>query len=330
MSNTNGKELIDQICRNYNCTLTGQLLIKTIGNLFNILPNKYNCYFTYEVQPKNTNSDVVITWWFDNNGDLDWVECTFENFNKKPTIILRTIPNNQPAITNDYCLSDYEDRPEVMYDFIKEFILTIVGTRKLVRVTNNKPMKDDVVEEPVTQTTKKKSVTWSDIKETILEEIKTEKSKKRISWNQYFMEMCDLVAKRSTCIRRQVGAVIVKDNHILSTGYNGAPKNVPHCADTGGCVRSKLGIKSGTHQEICKAAHAEQNAIAQAACKGISLEGAVLYCNTRPCSICTRIIINAGITKVYYKEHYPDELSDYFAKHANLELIKLEDNHYAD
>ena len=144
MSNTNGKELIDQICRNYNCTLTGQLLIKTIGNLFNILPNKYNCYFTYEVQPKNTNSDVVITWWFDNNGDLDWVECTFENFNKKPTIILRTIPNNQPAITNDYCLSDYEDRPEVMYDFIKEFILTIVGTRKLVRVTNNKPMKDDV------------------------------------------------------------------------------------------------------------------------------------------------------------------------------------------
>lgn len=307
MSNTNGKELIDQIFREYNCTCTGRLIVKTIGELFSALPEKFNRYFTYEVRPKGTKHDVIVTWWFDNGYEPDWVECILTKFNSNNAeIILTTIPNNQPAITNTFILNEYQDRTEVMYMFIKEFITAIVGSRKLIRVTNNKPMKEDE------STVKTNSV-----------EIKPTTKDTRISWHQYFMEMCDLVAKRSTCLRRKVGAVLVKDNQVLSTGYNGAPKHVSHCADRGGCMRQKLNIPSGKQQELCMASHAEMNAIAQAACMGIKVEGAILYCNTRPCSICTRIIINAGIKEVYYREYYPDEFSDQLFKEAGIKLEQL-------
>lgn len=128
----------------------------------------------------------------------------------------------------------------------------------------------------------------------------------RISWPYYFMEMAELVAKRSTCIRRQVGAVAVKNNHIVSTGYNGAPAGQKHCLDLG-CLRNELEIPSGEKHEICRAVHAEQNIICQAALHGISLEGAILFCTTQPCSICAKLIVNAGIEKVIYKIGYPDE-----------------------
>jgi dCMP deaminase len=129
----------------------------------------------------------------------------------------------------------------------------------------------------------------------------------RPSWDEYFIELAYFVARRSTCTRRQVGAVIVKDKHILATGYNGAPKGIAHCLDTG-CLRDKLGIPSGTRHEICMASHAEQNAIIQAAYHGIAIKDAVIYCTTHPCSICSKMIINAGIKKIYYVEGYPDEL----------------------
>ncbi len=129
----------------------------------------------------------------------------------------------------------------------------------------------------------------------------------RPSWDEYFIELAYFVARRSTCTRRQVGAVIVKDKHVLATGYNGAPKGIAHCLDTG-CLRDKLGIPSGTRHEICMASHAEQNAIIQAAYHGIAIKDSVIYCTTHPCSICAKMIINAGIKKVFFVEGYPDDL----------------------
>ncbi len=144
----------------------------------------------------------------------------------------------------------------------------------------------------------------------------------RPSWDEYFIELAYFVARRSTCIRRQVGAVIVKDKHILATGYNGAPKGIAHCLDTG-CLRDKLGIPSGTRHEICMASHAEQNAIIQAAYHGIAIKDSVIYCTTHPCSICAKMIINAGIKKIYYVEGYPDELGKKLLDEAGIERIKL-------
>ncbi len=144
----------------------------------------------------------------------------------------------------------------------------------------------------------------------------------RPSWDEYFIELAYFVARRSTCLRRQVGAVIVKDKHILATGYNGAPKGIAHCLDTG-CLRDKLGIPSGTRHEICMASHAEQNAIIQAAYHGIAIKDAVIYCTTHPCSICAKMIINAGIKKIYYVEGYPDELGKKLLDEAGIERIKL-------
>lgn len=145
---------------------------------------------------------------------------------------------------------------------------------------------------------------------------------KRISVDEYFMEMCDLVAKRSTCLRRQIGAVIVKDGHIVSTGYNGAPRNVEHCLDIG-CIRIKENIPSGTHAESCMALHAEQNAILQCAYHGKSSKDAIIYVNTQPCIICAKMIINAGIKKVIYRGDYPDPSALEMLKKGGVEVIKF-------
>jgi len=129
---------------------------------------------------------------------------------------------------------------------------------------------------------------------------------KRPSWDAYFMQITELVATRATCLRRKVGAIIVKDKRILATGYNGPPSGLPHCDELGGCLRDKLNVPSGERHEISRAVHAEQNAIAQAAENGISTKGAVMYCTNLPCSICMRIIIDAGIKKIsrYQQLHF--------------------------
>ena len=131
----------------------------------------------------------------------------------------------------------------------------------------------------------------------------------RPTWDEYFMEMAELTAKRATCARRQVGAFIVRDNRAVATGYNGAPRGLAHCEEIGGCMRQKLGIPSGQRHELCYAVHAEQNAIIQAAKLGVSIEGATLYCTHQPCILCAKMIVNSGISRVVYGEGYPDEFS---------------------
>jgi dCMP deaminase len=122
------------------------------------------------------------------------------------------------------------------------------------------------------------------------------------------MEITRLVATRSTCLRRQVGAILVKDRNILATGYNGVPSGISHC-DVTGCLRERLKIPSGERHELCRGLHAEQNAIIQAARHGINIDGATLYCTTMPCIICTKMIINAGIRDIVYGDGYADELA---------------------
>ncbi|MGQ9682851.1 MAG: deoxycytidylate deaminase [Anaerolineae bacterium] len=142
---------------------------------------------------------------------------------------------------------------------------------------------------------------------------------KRPSWDDYFMDIAQHVATRSTCLRRQVGAVIVKDKRILATGYNGAPRGLPHC-DVTGCIRDKLGIPSGQRLDICRALHAEQNALLQAALHGVSVAGSTIYINVQPCFTCAKMIINAGIARVVCAQTYPDELARSFLAEAGLEL----------
>lgn len=146
---------------------------------------------------------------------------------------------------------------------------------------------------------------------------------KRPSWDEYFMEMAVLTAKRSTCLRRQVGAVIVKDRHVVASGYNGAPTGLAHCDEMGGCLRQQLEVPSGQRHELCRALHAEQNAIIQAAAQGNSINGASIYVTNHPCIICAKMIINAGIKKVYIKESYPDEMAADILKEAGLEIVML-------
>ena len=149
----------------------------------------------------------------------------------------------------------------------------------------------------------------------------------RPSWDEYFMDMAALTAKRSTCLRRQVGAVIVQDKHIVATGYNGAPRGIKHCGEReGGCLREELGVPSGEKHELCRALHAEQNAIIQAAFHGVSINGADLYCTHLPCSICMKMIINAGITRVSYIEGYPDELSFQMINESGIVLHHFTEN----
>ncbi len=142
-------------------------------------------------------------------------------------------------------------------------------------------------------------------------------------WNKRFMELTEHIATWSSCLRRQVGAVIVKEKRIMTTGYNGAPAGVNTCVERGECLREKLNIPSGTHAETCYAAHAEQNAIIQAAREGISLKGCVLYCTHQPCVVCAKMIINAGIKEVIYKEGYPDEFSMKILNEAGVKLTKF-------
>lgn len=144
----------------------------------------------------------------------------------------------------------------------------------------------------------------------------------RPEWNEYFMEIAALVARRSTCLRRAVGAVLVKDKRILATGYNGAPSGIRHCAELG-CLRESMQVASGERHELCRGIHAEQNAIIQAAYHGVAIQGAALYCTNLPCSICTKMLINAGIQKIFYRAGYADGLSrDLFAE-ANIEAVQI-------
>ncbi len=143
----------------------------------------------------------------------------------------------------------------------------------------------------------------------------------RMSWDEYFMEMAKLASKRSTCLRRKTGAVLVKDNRVIATGYNGAPKGLPHCSEVG-CVREELKVPSGQRHELCRGLHAEQNAIIQAAVFGVSTKGATLYCTTFPCSICAKMIINAEIKEVVYDDEYEDELSRKMLLEAGVKVRK--------
>ena len=147
----------------------------------------------------------------------------------------------------------------------------------------------------------------------------------RPTWDQYFMAITRLVAQRSTCLRRKVGAILVKGKRILCTGYNGAPAGLQHCLEIG-CLREKLGIRSGERHELCRALHAEQNVLIQAAYHGIAVKGAVLYCTNLPCSICTKMLINAGIRKIYFQEGYPDDMSRQMLDEAAVELVQLDEN----
>lgn len=146
----------------------------------------------------------------------------------------------------------------------------------------------------------------------------------RPSWDAYFIGIAKLVAMRSTCLRRQVGAVIVKERHILTTGYNGTPKDIAHCEDTG-CLRERLKIPSGERHELCRGLHAEQNALLQAALYGISLKEAVLYCTNQPCIICAKMIINAGIKEIVILDGYPDQMAYDMLKEAGIKVRKVDD-----
>ena len=146
---------------------------------------------------------------------------------------------------------------------------------------------------------------------------------KRLSWDEYFMQMAELTAKRSTCLRRQVGAVIVKNRHIIATGYNGAPRGLKHCDELGGCLRQQLGVPSGQRHELCRALHAEQNAIIQAATLGQSIEDGTIYVTHQPCVICAKMIINAGIKRIVVRETYPDEMATEILDEAGIRVIHL-------
>ena len=151
---------------------------------------------------------------------------------------------------------------------------------------------------------------------------KEAKTKKRPSWDEYFLSIAKLVATRSTCLRRNVGAVVVKNKQVLATGYNGAPSGIVHCEEVG-CMREKLGVPSGQRHELCRALHAEQNAFLQAARHGISLNGGILYITTQPCSICAKMIINVGITKVVIEGDYPDEMALEFLEEGGVEMVVM-------
>ena len=144
----------------------------------------------------------------------------------------------------------------------------------------------------------------------------------RPSYDEYFMEMAYVVSKRSTCLRRKVGAILVKDKHILSTGYNGAPKGLKHCSELG-CLRENLNVPSGERHELCRGLHAEQNAIIQAAVFGVSIKDSVLYCTNTPCVVCVKMLINAGVKEIVYSGDYPDELAKKILDESNIKIRNL-------
>ena len=143
----------------------------------------------------------------------------------------------------------------------------------------------------------------------------------RPSWEDYFMDIARLVASRSTCLRRQVGAVIVKDKNVLTTGYNGTPSGVRHCQETG-CLREKLQVPSGQRHELCRGLHAEQNAIIQAAKHGVNISGGTLFCTNAPCVICAKMLINAGLNRIVYLEGYPDDLARELLLESGIEVFE--------
>jgi dCMP deaminase len=143
----------------------------------------------------------------------------------------------------------------------------------------------------------------------------------RPAWDEYFLDIVDLVAKRATCLRRKVGAALVRDRRILSTGYNGAPSGLRHCLSIG-CLREQKKVPSGERHELCRGLHAEQNAIIQAALHGVSVKGATLYCTNHPCTICAKMIINAGIVRIVVKGDYRDDLAAEMLAEAGIEVIR--------
>ncbi|OHD64819.1 MAG: cytidine deaminase [Spirochaetes bacterium RBG_13_51_14] len=148
----------------------------------------------------------------------------------------------------------------------------------------------------------------------------------RPGWDDYFMRLAEDVASRSTCIRRGVGAIIVKDKRILSTGYNGAPTGISHCTEES-CLRTKYNVPSGERHELCRGLHAEQNAVIQAAFHGVSINNATIYITHQPCSICTKMLINAGIKKIICKSPYRDPLAEEMVRESEIELILFNNNH---
>ena len=144
----------------------------------------------------------------------------------------------------------------------------------------------------------------------------------RPSYDEYFMEMAHVVSKRSTCIRRKVGAILVMDKHILSTGYNGAPKGFRHCSEVG-CLREKMKVPPGQRHELCRGLHAEQNAIIQAAVFGVSIKGSMLYCTNTPCVVCVKMLINAGVKEIIFSGDYPDELAKTMLDESKIKIRKI-------
>jgi dCMP deaminase len=145
---------------------------------------------------------------------------------------------------------------------------------------------------------------------------------KRPGWDEYFMEIAHLVSQRSTCLRRKVGAILVKGRRILATGYNGAPSGIDHCGMSG-CLRQKMNIPSGERHELCRGLHAEQNAIIQAAVFGTSIKGSMLYCTNVPCVVCVKMLINAGVTEIVYSGDYPDELAKKMLEESGLKIKRF-------
>ena len=152
--------------------------------------------------------------------------------------------------------------------------------------------------------------------------VKKNSMHKRPSWDEYFLDVAGLVARRSTCLRRNVGAILVKDKRILATGYNGAPAGLKHCLDIG-CLRQKLNIPSGQRHELCRALHAEQNALIQASLYGISVKGSKLYATCQPCVICAKMLINAGIAEIIVIDGYPDKMAMDFLRQAKIKVRKV-------
>lgn len=150
----------------------------------------------------------------------------------------------------------------------------------------------------------------------------TEKTNKRPDWDTYFLEIVELVSKRSTCCRRAVGSGLVRDHRILATGYNGAPSKLQHCLDIG-CLREQLKIPSGERHELCRGLHAEQNAVIQAALHGVNTKGSTLYCTNHPCVICAKMIINAGVVRIVIRDGYHDKLAAQMLKEAGISVKQL-------
>jgi dCMP deaminase len=145
---------------------------------------------------------------------------------------------------------------------------------------------------------------------------------RRPSWDEYFVEICAVVARRSTCLRRHVGAILVRDRRILATGYNGPPRGLKHCAELGGCYRERMGVPSGQRHELCRALHAEQNAIIQAALHGVGTPGSTMYVTNFPCSLCVKMLVNAGVVRVVYRGEYPDALAAEMLAEAGVEAVR--------